>query len=208
MIIDKIEKEAVFAYLRPRAGMNVLDIGCGTGNYSLVLAQKGLKVTGIDISPQMLAQARAKAEKENLAIKFIIADAMALPFPNNFFDRVLAVSSVEFLPDLGAALNEAYRVLKQGGRLVVGTIGRNSAWGRYYTEKARRDSKSVYRQARFYTLQELKNAMPGKDARARTVLFVPPDFNYKSEQEIWETEAAAAKSGRTDGGFIVAVSIK
>lgn len=48
--VDRIEKEAVFSYLEPQAGMSVLDIGCGTGNYSLALAGKGLKVTGVDIS--------------------------------------------------------------------------------------------------------------------------------------------------------------
>lgn len=208
MIVDRIEKEAVFSYLQPRAGMSVLDIGCGTGNYSLDLARKGLKVTGIDISPGMLARARAKAAKENLNVKFLLADARQLPFPDKCFDSVIAVSSLEFLPDLREALNEAYRVLKPGGKLVVGVIGRNSAWGRYYMEKARRDSKSVFNRARFYTLEELKNAMPGKDPRARAVLFVPPNFNHELEQAAQELEAAAVEAGRTDGGFIVAVSIK
>jgi len=206
--VDRIEKEAIFSYLEPHAGMSVLDIGCGTGNYSLALAREGLKVTGVDISPAMLASARAKAEAEGLAVEFLQADAGQLPFPDNCFDGVLSVSALEFLPDLAAALRESYRVLKPGGRLVVGVIGRDSDWDRYYTEKARRDSKSVFNQTRLYTLEELRGAMPGGSIRARAVLFTPPHFDYESEQAALALEFAAIQAGRTDGGFVCAASVK
>lgn len=207
-IVDRIEKEAVFSFLQPEVGLTVLDIGCGTGNYALELARKGLKVTGIDISTGMLAKARARAARENLEINFCLADAQDLPFADNNFDIVLSVSSLEFFLDLQRALNEAYRVLKPGGRLVVGVIGRDSAWGRYYIEKARRDPKSVFNQARFYSTCELKNAMPGKNVQTRSVLFVPPEFNFELEEAVWELEAGAVKAGLEDGGFIVAASDK
>ncbi|HHW44329.1 methyltransferase domain-containing protein [Desulfofundulus thermobenzoicus] len=206
--VDRVEKEAVLAYLEPRPGMSVLDIGCGTGNYSLELARRGLKVTGLDISPGMLAKAAARAQVEGLPVEFVLGDAGQLPFRDNSFDGVISVSALEFMPDPGAALREVYRVLKPCGRLVVGVIGRDSSWGRFYAEKARRDPGSVFNRARLYTLDELRCAMPGRSVRARAVLFTPPDFDYRQEQAARELEAAAVNAGRSDGGFICAVSIK
>ncbi|SFR00369.1 class I SAM-dependent methyltransferase [Desulfoscipio geothermicus] len=206
--VDRVEKAAVLAYLEPQPGMSVLDIGCGTGNYSLELARQGLQVTGIDISPGMLARARAKAEAEGLPVQFIRGNAGRLPFGDNSFNYVVSVSALEFLPDLGAALLEAYRVLKPGGRLVVGLIGRDSAWGRFYETKSRREPGSVFNRARLYTLDELHDAMPGRTVRARAVLFTPPEFDYQNEQAAWDLENSAIENGRTDGGFVCAVSIK
>lgn len=156
----------------------------------------------------MLDRACSKATAERLEVKFLQADARQLPFPDNCFDGVISVSVLEFLPDLAAALREAYRVLKPGGRLVVGIIGRDSDWGRYYAEKARRDSKSIFGRARFYTLEELRGAMPGTSIRACAVLFTPPDFDYGLEQEALVLESAAISARRTDGGFVCAVSVK
>ncbi|OAT83526.1 class I SAM-dependent methyltransferase, partial [Desulfotomaculum copahuensis] len=203
-LIDAIEKEAVFSYLRPQAGITVLDIGCGTGNYSLALARLGMRVTGVDISPGMLARARAKAAVAGLAVAFLPADAQKLPFPDNSFAAAISVTTLEFVPDLAAVLKEAHRVLQPGGRLVAALLGRDSAWGRYYREKASRSPDSVFNHARLYTLPELKAAMPGKNVRARSVLFIPPGFDFSRERDARELEAAGA--GREDGGFICAVS--
>ena len=66
-----------------------------------------------------------------------------LPFDDETFDAVVSLSALEFVPDLSEALKEAYRVLKPGGRLVIGIIGGNSTWCRYYEEKAKKDSTSA-----------------------------------------------------------------
>ncbi|MGB9662687.1 MAG: class I SAM-dependent methyltransferase [Moorellaceae bacterium] len=207
-LVDRIEKEAVYAYLLPERGMKILDIGCGTGNFSLELARRGVEVTGVDISEAMLAKAREKAVREGLNIEFLHADARQLPFEDESFDAVVSVTALEFVPDLREALQEAYRVLKVGGRLVVGLIGGKSAWSRYYEARAASEPDSLFRWARFPTLEELLAAMPGSEVKGKAVLFVPPDFDFTKVEAALELEARAQQEGRTDGGFVCAVSYK
>lgn len=207
-MVDRIERDAVYAYLEPRAGMKVLDIGCGTGLYALDLAARGVDVTGVDISRPMLERARAKAQDAGLDVRLLEADALQLPFGENSFDAVLSVTALEFMPDLSVALREAFRVSKTGGRVVVGLIGRDSDWWRLYDETTRREPGSVFNRARFYTLGELLAAMPGREVQGKAVLFVPPDFDYTREDRALALEAGAVKSGRTDGGFICAMAVK
>ncbi len=207
-LVHQIESRLIYTCLKPHKGQRLLDVGCGTGQYSFELAAMGLEVTGVDISRAMLGRARAKASAGGFTVHFVEADAMNLPFCDESFDLVLSVTALEFVNDLPLALREAFRVLKKGGRLVVGLIGRHSPWHSYYAEKARRDPASVFNCARFYTLDELLEAMPGKQVRGKTVLFIPPDFNFNNEQAAFSIEDAAINAGRTDGGFICAVSIK
>ncbi|WP_338834935.1 2-methoxy-6-polyprenyl-1,4-benzoquinol methylase, mitochondrial [Moorella humiferrea] len=207
-LVDRIEKEAVYAYLEPKKGEHILDVGCGTGNFSLELARLGVEVTGIDISEPMLETARRKAAAAGLELEFLHADAMNLPFADNTFDKIVSVTALEFAPDLKAALAESYRVLKPGGRMVIGLIGGNSLWSRHYEARAAREPDSLFRYAKFYTLPELLAAMPGKNVKGKAVLFFGPDFDGTKVEEALAIEAAAAQEGRTDGGFIVAVSYK
>ncbi|MGI9860245.1 class I SAM-dependent methyltransferase [Moorella naiadis] len=207
-LVDRVEKEPIYAYLDPYAGEHILDVGCGTGNFSLELARRGVKVTGIDISDPMLARAREKAADAGLAVEFLHADAMNLPFANNTFDKIVSVTALEFAPDLKVVLAESYRVLKPGGRMVIGLIGGNSLWSRHYEARAAREPDCLFKHARFYTLDELLAAMPGRDVKGKAVLFFGPDFDGTKVDEALAIEAAAAREGRTNGGFIAAVSYK
>lgn len=207
-LVDRLEKEAVFRLLEPRSGLTLLDMGCGTGNYAVELAVRGLSVTGVDVSPAMLERAREKARARGLAVSWQRADARQLPFADESFDAVLSVTALEFIPDPASALGEAYRVLKPGGRLVLGVLGRDSAWGRYYTEQARRRPESVFREARLYTAGELLELVPGRGATVRASLFVPPDFDFSRVAEALALEREAVATGRTDGGFLCALAVK
>ena len=208
MLVDKIEKAVIYEFLKPESGMEILDIGCGTGNLSLELAKLGARVTGIDISEAMLVKAREKAARENLCINFCCADANELPFEDETFDAAVSLSALEFASDLKKTLLEIYRVLKPGGRMVIGLIGGGSAWSRYYEKKAKKDPESVFRHAHFRTLDELIAAMPGENVQGKAVLFVPPDFNFEDREKALELEGEAQKQGRKDGGFICALSYK
>ncbi|HEY9074914.1 MAG TPA: class I SAM-dependent methyltransferase [Anaerolineaceae bacterium] len=115
---------ALLAGGRLAAGSRCLDVGCGTGNYTLALAQAaGCRCTGIDPSAQMLEQAAAQAAQigGNLPVEFFPGSAGRLDFPAETFDLVFSVDVIHHVPDRAAYFAEAWRVLKPGGRLCTVT---------------------------------------------------------------------------------------
>ena len=102
-----------------RPGDRVLDIACGTGNVTLPLARRGAMVTGVDLAPNLLEQARARAAAEGLAIQFDEGDAEALPYPDSAFDVVVTMFGAMFAPRPELVAAEFGRVLKPGGLLAM-----------------------------------------------------------------------------------------
>ena len=96
----------------------VLDVGCGVGTTACHLAFcMGCRVIGVDINPNMVERARARAKHLKLTdlVDFRVADAMELPFPNDTFNAVLTESVTAFPADKGKAIQEYYRITKPGG---------------------------------------------------------------------------------------------
>ena len=114
----RTELRAIKAAL-PASGSG-LEIGVGTGRFAAPLGVRA----GIDPSPAMAAIARTRG------IEVTIGRAELLPFAAEEFDYALMVTTICFVDDLGAAFREAARVLKPGGRLIVGFIDRESPLGR------------------------------------------------------------------------------
>ena len=104
--------------LNLRAGEHVLLVGVGTGA-DLPLLPQGIRVTGIDLSPEMLDRARARLPLSGREVALVEANAQALPFDNASFDAVLLSLILSVVPDATACLREAKRVLRPGGRIVV-----------------------------------------------------------------------------------------
>jgi 2-polyprenyl-3-methyl-5-hydroxy-6-metoxy-1,4-benzoquinol methylase len=111
--------EAFIARLAIPAGAHVLDVACGTGNTSIPLARQGSIVTGVDIAPNLLVQARERAAAENLAITFDEGDAEQLPYPDASFDAVVTMFGAMFAPRPELVVAELARVLKPGGLLAM-----------------------------------------------------------------------------------------
>lgn len=104
------------AWLPDRAS-DVLDLGCGTGSLSLLAAEQGHRVTGVDLSPAMVDHARAKLAGRDAA--FLLGDAAAPPVGEQLFDVVLLRHVLWTLPEPARALRHWRGLLRPGGRLVL-----------------------------------------------------------------------------------------
>lgn len=96
----------------------VLEIGVGTGR-NLEFYPQGVRLTGIDLSPQMIAIAKRRAAELGREVDLRVGDAQALEFPDAIFDTVVSTLSFCSIPDDGKAVSEAKRVLRAGGRLIL-----------------------------------------------------------------------------------------
>ena len=103
---------------------NIIDVGCGIGGSTLHLAQKfGSKATGITLSPVQASRAKERATEAGLdsRVQFEVANALEMPFEDNSFDLVWSLESGEHMPDKTKFLQECYRVLKPGGKMISAT---------------------------------------------------------------------------------------
>ncbi|MER7045020.1 methyltransferase domain-containing protein [Streptomyces jumonjinensis] len=110
-----------------RPDQRLLDVGCGNGVPALRIAgAHGVRVTGITVSAQQVAQASERADGSDAGgrTSFLFADAMDLPFDDGSFDGAWAVESLVHMADQSAALAEIHRVVRPGGRLVIADLCR------------------------------------------------------------------------------------
>lgn len=123
---------------------SALEIGCGTGHFTRWLAGRGLQITGLDASSAMLADARRRGTE-----KYVLGNALALPFAARTFDVAFLITTLEFLPDPLRALSEATRVVRRG--VIVGALNRHSlpGWHR------RRSADPVWQAAQLLTVRQL-----------------------------------------------------
>ncbi|WCN36258.1 class I SAM-dependent methyltransferase [Aneurinibacillus uraniidurans] len=206
--VDAIEKQMIMEVSEPKSGEKVLDIGCGTGIYSLLLASKGVNVTGIDISTAMLKKAKEKAEKSRQAISFLEGDIHHLPFADHTFDLVISNLVLEFVDSPEDVLAEAMRVVKPGGRLTVGMIGKQSEWASLYEKQGKDKKKSVFSGAHFFTVQEIKELYTKEPSIIQFGLYTAPD-EFVTKEQAYALERQRSRHGQEEGaGFIVANWIK
>lgn len=127
-ITDALEQRLLFELLGSVAGKTLLDVGCGDGALAAELVRRRAFVTGLDTDPMMIAAARQRSESEATPLRLVEGRAEALPFGDNSFDYTLSVTTLCFVQEARRAVAEMARVLKPGGRLVIGELGRWSLW--------------------------------------------------------------------------------
>jgi SAM-dependent methyltransferase len=108
-------------HARVSPGQSVLDVGCGTGVAAITAALGGAKVSGLDLTPQLIERARENAELANVSIDWREGDAEEMPFGNAEFDVVLSQYGHMFAPRPDVTVSEMLRVLKPGGTIAFST---------------------------------------------------------------------------------------
>lgn len=116
----------------------VADLGCGDGYGSYLLHREGYRVTGVDLSEEMV---RYASGKRTAGLEFIAGDLQNLPFASDTFDAAMAINSLEWVPNPLKALKEIWRITKPGGRVCIAILGptakpRENSFGRLTGEEA------------------------------------------------------------------------
>jgi demethylmenaquinone methyltransferase/2-methoxy-6-polyprenyl-1,4-benzoquinol methylase len=114
--MHRLWKDRFVARVKPRAGEAILDMAGGTGDVAFRMARRGAAVTVADINADMLAVGQQRAEARGLELSWKVENAEALSFADATFDAYTIVFGIRNVTDIPAALREAHRVLKRGGR--------------------------------------------------------------------------------------------
>ena len=168
----------------------MLDAGCGDGTFTMILGQWASEVHAIDVQEDYLARVRELLLNEE---KFILSNmsASAMAYPNNYFDRVVTIETLEHVPDLAGAASEICRVLKPGGELLVTVPNR---WFPCENHGMRIGSKRVYGRvpllpylpwlhhrlslARVFTVRDLDSLFVTRGLKRTAVDYIWPTFEH------------------------------
>ena len=175
--------------LLPQGG-NGLEIGVGSGRFAVPL---GIKL-GIEPSSKMMQIALRRG------IEVIGGVAESLPFRNLQFDFALMVTTICFLDNVEVAFNEAYRILKPGGCLIIGFIDKDSPVGQLYQQH--KDESVFYKIATFYSVDEVVSCL--KKAKFNGFDFSQTIFHNLAEMEGIEL----VREGYGEGSFVVVRAVK
>ena len=155
-------------------GKSVLEIGCGRGDFSLFLGERGGKVHGTDFSNAAIEIAKEKAIIRNARVDFSVVDAQTIPFENESFDVIFSCECLEHIPDPQKALNEIYRILKSGGTAVITTENYSNAmiipWIQsWVTKKAFNSGDEVQPIENFFLYWNVKKMMKKSGFRVKKI---------------------------------------
>lgn len=144
--IDVVEKRLVRSFLKKIEEREALEIGCGTGHWTMFFSDNGFQITGVDMAQGMLNKA---IEKEIPGSMFMQMDAENLQFPSESIKNIFTIATAEFTGNQQKFFDEIFRVLKRGGCFLIGALNEDSMMG------ATKDEDPVFKNASFFTEEKL-----------------------------------------------------
>jgi SAM-dependent methyltransferase len=156
-MVDADEKAVLFELAAAKAGERVLDVGCGDGNYTVPSAELTGWAIGVDSSEVMLQAARRRSAISG-SVDYVQAIGEELPFRDCTFDILLIVTVLCFVRNPQTLISEACRVLRPGGRLLIGELGKHSTWALLRRIRVIFGDRT-WHHARFYSRRELESLL-------------------------------------------------
>jgi ubiquinone/menaquinone biosynthesis C-methylase UbiE len=164
---DRVEQQMLVDMLGLAAEWSILDVGAGTGHFLGPISRLCDSATGVEPSLEMLRIARDLLPPR---VQLVRGRSEELPFRDHAFDALLCMTVLEFVEDETAAVREAVRVVRPGGRLVFGVLNDRGPWA-----AERRRLGGFWGEARFYDAQRLTALLaPFGTVRTRYCLYLPP----------------------------------
>jgi ubiquinone/menaquinone biosynthesis C-methylase UbiE len=198
-LVRSIELGHIMELLAPEHRDRILDVGCGTGIFTGSYLQQGARVTGVDLSLEMLRYGRQKPGLSGM--RPAVADMCRLPFADGSFDKLVSITAIEFVADGRRAVQELLRVTRKGGRLVIATLNRLSPWADRRRQDAREDPDSVFRHVQFRSPDELSRLV-GLDGEIRTAIH----FNKNASLQQAKAEEVRHRDTASErGAFVIGV---
>jgi len=167
---DQLEKDLLYRLADPHPSERVLDVGTGTAHFALDLAAHGGVVIGVDLSLPMLEVARGKRPSAHP----MLGDAAAMPLRDSVFDLVFSVTMLEFVANPEQALSDMWRVVRPGGRLVIGVLNALSPWA-WARKRQTSKQKTPFDDAHFFYPWEFVRLLRryGPVSWSSSVFFLP-----------------------------------
>jgi len=197
-LVKQYEIELILDLLKPKQGEVILDAGCGTGIFTLDILSIGSTVIGLDISLPMLIHAREKLK--GYPFQIVLADILNLPFREDYFDKVMSVTAVEFIKDAKGAVKELFRVTKKGGHIVLATLNSLSPWASRRNAEAQ-ERHTIFEKAIFRSPDELRSLASVKGVTKTAIHFQKEDGSDRAV----EMEHEGKRKNLNTGAFVAAL---
>jgi ubiquinone/menaquinone biosynthesis C-methylase UbiE len=226
ILVKQYESRLLLELLNPCPGEKILDVGCGTGVFTIDVMSFGPILTGIDISEPMLRKAIHKIDNlgtgktaetsEIVKNNFtgICGNMCALPFSDNSFDKVLSMTAIEFIEDAKQAVAELARVTRKGGAIVLTTLNRLSPWAERRLTAAK-NGHDLFEKIFFRSPDEMRSLVPANPVVPENHI-VPGNHIVKTAIHFLKEDAISdipeierqGKQSRSDKGAFLAVKWK
>ncbi len=201
--VKELELALLMEFVNPFPGVKMLEVGIGTGLFALEFAKAGAEVFGVEPSDKM----REIAEKRGFTVKKGTGEN--IPFEDNSFDIVLAMTSLEFSKEPQRFVSEMKRVAKCGGTVVVAVLNLLSLYG---IERRMRGlfEETIFKSAHFYTYWELKKLLAKNFGRVEisSSVFFPPNPSERILKYADRLERFGRKYLKPFGALLVGKGVK